>query len=239
VSRRQSYFETTPKGFNATVSTKRAATERARKHQEHDLTPLIERHHLLSMLSEGKERSRRPFPGVDRCADSEGTAETNLHQAQTGVQLVQSGAIQAEDERTRVSKDPDSGYFEMGVDDDDPLSDFGLSDEAIAAAHELGSVKRGGALISRPPSPTSTRKLSLRWSRRCAKRRSANCGRCSTIRVTRWTPSTEILPRVHGSIINHLKRKYSKYCQPACARGDEPMIRQTIKHSNRHGKSEA
>lgn len=130
---------TTPKGFNSTGEYEEASYhEELESIQEHDLTPFIERHHLLSMLSEGKDvQTTIAWRPLDAPTAKE-LAETNLLKAQTDVQLVQSGGLQSDDVQRRVATDPDSGYFGMGADDSDPLAELGLSDEAMAAAHELG-----------------------------------------------------------------------------------------------------
>ncbi|KAA1013018.1 DUF1073 domain-containing protein [Paraburkholderia panacisoli] len=133
---------TSPKGFNATGEYEEASYhEELESIQEHDLTPFLERHHLLSMLSEGKEPvettvSWRPLDAPT----AKELAETNLVKAQTDVQLVQSGGIQSSDVLKRVAQDPDSGYFQLGQDSDDALAELGLSDAAIGAARELGIV---------------------------------------------------------------------------------------------------
>ena len=116
---------TTPKGFNATGEYEEASYhEELESIQEHDLTPFLERHHLLSMLSEGKQaiETTVAWRPLDAPTAKE-LAETNLLKAQTGYQLVQSGGISAEDELHRVSTDPDSGYFGMGDNSDDPLAE--------------------------------------------------------------------------------------------------------------------
>jgi phage-related protein (TIGR01555 family) len=131
---------TTPKGFNSTGEYEEANYhEELESIQEHDLTTFLERHHLLSMLSEGKDpiETTVAWRPLDAPTALE-VAQTNLAKAQTGAALVQSGAIDSEIERKRVATDPDSGYFGLGDDESDLLGDLGLSDEGIEAAHELG-----------------------------------------------------------------------------------------------------
>lgn len=130
---------TAPKGFNATGEYEEASYhEMLESIQEHDLTPFLERHHLLAMRSEGKDvETTVTWRPLDAPTAKE-LAETNLLKAQTDVQLVQSGGIQSDDVQHRLATDPDSGYFNMGDDDSDPLGDLGLSDEGLAAANELG-----------------------------------------------------------------------------------------------------
>jgi len=92
------------------------------------------------MLSEGKEavETTVAWRPLDAPTAKE-LADTNLVKAQTDYQLIQAGgAISPDDVRRRVATDPDSGYFGLGADDNDPLAELGLSDEAIEAANELG-----------------------------------------------------------------------------------------------------
>ena len=109
---------TAPKGFDATGEYDESSYhEELESIQHHDLTPLLERHHALILKSYGAE-------GVDvqttiqwRPLDAQTAAEladTNLKKAQTGAALTASGAIDAFDERARISKDPDSGYHQIG-----------------------------------------------------------------------------------------------------------------------------
>ncbi|WP_019573344.1 DUF1073 domain-containing protein [Curvibacter lanceolatus] len=129
---------TTPKGFNSTGEYEESNYhEELESIQEHDLTPLIERHHLLVMRSFVRPKVQMPeqiditveWRPVDSPTAKE-QAETNLVKAQTGQALVASGAISNEDERQRIARDPTSGYagIELGdqggpdpYDDDDDL----------------------------------------------------------------------------------------------------------------------
>lgn len=120
---------TTPKGFNATGEYEEANYhEDLESIQTHDMTPLIERHLLLVNRSivvpkvaamKGVELTVEWRP-LDSPTAKE-LADTNLVKAQTGQQLVQSGAISSEDERQRLALDPSSGY--AGVDLTAPLPD--------------------------------------------------------------------------------------------------------------------
>lgn len=136
---------TVPKGFNSTGDYEEASYhEELESIQEHDLTPFLERHHLLTMLSYGNSKTEttvswRPLDAPT----SEEVARGNLAKAQAGGVLIQSGAITPEDERRRIATDPDSGYSQLGANDmlgDDPdvLNDLGLSEEAANAARSLG-----------------------------------------------------------------------------------------------------
>lgn len=109
---------TSPKGFNATGEYDESSYhETLESIQTHDLTPLIERHHLLVMRSYVAHDHLSGAPidtGVtwnptDAPTEKE-TAETNKLKAETGAQLITSGAIDPAEERQRLNDDPDSGY---------------------------------------------------------------------------------------------------------------------------------
>lgn len=135
---------TSPKGFNATGEYEESNYhEDLESVQEHDLTPLMERHHLLTMLSFGKDQVETTvnwFP-LDAPTSKE-KADENLVKAQTGAALIEAGVISPEDERRRIATDPESGYsqlgnMEPGDDDEDVLEDLGLTPEAAQAAKDL------------------------------------------------------------------------------------------------------
>lgn len=116
---------TTPKGFNATGDYEEASYhELLETIQEHDLTPLLERHHELVMRSYVAPRVPDMasaqvsvlWEPLDSPTGKE-TAEENLAKAQTGQVLVQSGAISSEDERRRIATDKNSGYHGMGLEE--------------------------------------------------------------------------------------------------------------------------
>ena len=120
---------TAPKGFNATGEFDEASYhESLESIQTHDLTPFIERHHLLVMRSHVAPKIAA-MVGVEttinwRPLDSptaKELAETNLVKAQTGAALIASGALDSQDERARLAMDPSSGY--SGVDLSEPMED--------------------------------------------------------------------------------------------------------------------
>lgn len=105
---------TVPKGFNSTGEYEEASYhEELESIQAHDLTPFIERHHLLVIRSELPElkgiETTVEWRPLDTLTAKE-QADINLVKAQTGQQLIQSGAISAENEQERLKRDPASGY---------------------------------------------------------------------------------------------------------------------------------
>lgn len=115
---------TTPKGFNATGEFEEASYhEMLESIQSHDLTPLVNRHHLLCIRSEISPKN--PFvcnvawKPVDSPTAKE-QAEINEIKARAGNTLVGSGAISPDEERMRLINDPDSGYAALeNMDEDD------------------------------------------------------------------------------------------------------------------------
>ncbi len=110
-------FGTSPKGFNATGEFEESSYhEELESIQAHDLTPLLDRHHLLVIRSEIAPRFEiKPFETtvswnpLDSMTTKE-HAEVNKLKAETGAILTQSGAVDGIDERRRITQDPDSGY---------------------------------------------------------------------------------------------------------------------------------
>lgn len=126
---------TQPKGFNTTGEYEEANYhEELESIQTHDLTPLIERHHLLLIRSEiAPDFNITPFSTtvtwnpLDAMTAKE-QAELNKMKAETGAFLMTSGAIDGNDERNRIINDPASNY--SGIVDEIP-EDI-LSDESGA-----------------------------------------------------------------------------------------------------------
>jgi hypothetical protein len=108
---------TTPKGFNATGEFEETSYhEELESIQYHDLTPLIERHHLLLIRSEiAPEFGIAPFHTsviwnpLDAMTAEE-QAKLNRDKAETGKILIEGGAIDGQDERERLINDKESGY---------------------------------------------------------------------------------------------------------------------------------
>ncbi len=131
---------TQPKGFNSTGDYEESNYhEFLESIQEHDLTPFLERHHMLVLRSNGIQdvETTVTWRPLDAPTAKE-LADTNLSKAQTDAALAQVGAIDGEDVRRRLATDPDSGYAQLGNADESDLSDLGLSDAGIEAAEALG-----------------------------------------------------------------------------------------------------
>jgi phage-related protein (TIGR01555 family) len=108
---------TSPKGFNATGEFEESSYhEELESIQQHDLSPLVNRHHLLLIRSHiAPKFQMKPFHTevAWRPVDSPTAAEAadiNLKKAQTDETLAQAGAIDGTDIRERLINDLDSGY---------------------------------------------------------------------------------------------------------------------------------
>jgi phage-related protein (TIGR01555 family) len=126
---------TSPKGFNATGEYEESSYhEELESYQQHDLSPLVNRHHLLLIRSHVAPKFKmKPFnteaawKPVDALTADE-QAEVNLKKAQTDAHLSESGAIDGTDIRQRLITDPDSGYNGM-----DPIVPNGPGDREFQA----------------------------------------------------------------------------------------------------------
>lgn len=135
---------TVPKGFNATGEYDESSYhESLESLQEHDLTPVIERHHQLVIKSFVEpqlkikmdlETSVNWLP-LDSPTAQE-LAQTNLAKAQSDQILIDVGAISSSDIRQRVATDKSSGYNEIGIMEDDDIDDDELADEDYISASE-------------------------------------------------------------------------------------------------------
>ena len=108
---------TSPKGFGASGEYEESSYhEFLESIQEHDLTPLVNRHHALLIKSEVVpkfgisffETSAEWHPTDTPTAKE--TAEINKIEADRDLALVQAGAIDGTDVRNRIIADHDSGY---------------------------------------------------------------------------------------------------------------------------------
>lgn len=108
---------TSPKGFGASGEYEESSYhEFLESIQEHDLSPLVNRHHALLIKSEVSEKFAIPYfqtevvwKPTDTPTDKE-RAEINKMDADRDNALVQAGAIDGTDVRMRIISDPDSGY---------------------------------------------------------------------------------------------------------------------------------
>lgn len=116
---------TAPKGFNATGEFDgKSYHEELESIQEHDLSPLVERHHLLLMRSHVKPRFNIApinieinWLPVDSPTAAE-NAEINFKKAQADATLSGTGAINGYDIRARLIADKNSSYNGLEIDDE-------------------------------------------------------------------------------------------------------------------------
>ncbi|HZZ81642.1 MAG TPA: DUF1073 domain-containing protein [Gemmataceae bacterium] len=126
---------TSPKGFNATGEFEESSYhEELESIQQHDLSPLVNRHHLLLIRSHVAPKFKiEPFntetawKPVDSPTAAE-QADINYKKAQTDDTLVQAGAIDGTDIRDRLINDLDSGYNGIA-----PVVPGGPGDDEAAA----------------------------------------------------------------------------------------------------------
>lgn len=123
---------TVPKGFNSTGEYDEASYhETLESIQTHELQRLIERHHLCVMRSDLPDAKFKPvikWNPLDAMTAEE-QALVNKTKAETGQILMQSGAIDGEDERNRIKLDEYSDY--SGLADALPEEGGELGDEVI------------------------------------------------------------------------------------------------------------
>jgi phage-related protein (TIGR01555 family) len=108
---------TQPKGFNSTGEFEESSYhESLESIQENDLSPMLERHHQLVIVSDiCPKYGIKPFSvtavwkPLDAMTAQE-QAALNLQKAQVDATLASTGAIDGQDIRERVVNDPDSGY---------------------------------------------------------------------------------------------------------------------------------
>lgn len=105
---------TSPKGFGASGEYEESSYhEMLESIQEHDLTPLVERHYQLLVKSELQGSIKGQLVVTWKPTDTptaKEQAEINLAKAQGDMQLVTAGAVDGTDVRQRIINDPDSGY---------------------------------------------------------------------------------------------------------------------------------
>lgn len=123
---------TSPKGFNTTGEFEEANYhEELESYQENDLSPFLERHHLLTIKSEIEPKFGIYFSTsvswnpLDAMTAKE-LAELNKLKAETGQILMNSGSLDGQDERDRIINDPESGY--NGLEEKSPEENEILND---------------------------------------------------------------------------------------------------------------
>ena len=137
---------TTPKGFNATGEYEESSYhEELESIQENDLSPFVERHHLLCMRSFIAPKfgikpvnTEVQWLPVDSPTAKE-VAETNKIKADTDNTLVAAGAIDGFDVRQRLINDRDSGY--NGIPD---IVDGGPGDREAQQEKEAAEAQANG-----------------------------------------------------------------------------------------------
>lgn len=121
---------TTPKGFNSTGEYEESNYhEELESIQTHDLTPLVERHHVCvmrSIVGPANGNTITPTSVVWNKLDAptaKEAAEVQKIEADRDVALVNAGAISGDDVRERIAKDRDSGYhgIPLAVEGEEPL----------------------------------------------------------------------------------------------------------------------
>ena len=122
---------TAPKGFNATGEFETISYhEKLESVQKHEMSPMLERHYLLTEKSLGLDiQLQHVWEPVDSMTALQ-RSDLNLKKAQTGKELVAAGAISPDEERNRIRDDKYSGYNRLSVDDAEGQP--GMSPEALA-----------------------------------------------------------------------------------------------------------
>lgn len=143
---------TSPKGFNATGEFEmKSYHEELESIQTHDLTPLLERHHLLVMRSIVAPKLLDGVPietsAVWAPLDSPGAkeeAEINKAKTDSDKTLLDAGAIDGLDIRKRIAADRNSGYFgiEMPAEPIDALEVLaGMAQPGAVAGDSMDGVR--------------------------------------------------------------------------------------------------
>lgn len=142
---------TTPGGFAATGAYEEASYhELLESTQERDLTPLVERHHELVMLSEVIPRFPKlrdteivvKWHELDALTHVE-QSTVNLNKAQTDNALIAAGSLTPQDSRQRIASDKDSGYHGIGIDLETETLPPENEDDPAAAAEAARGGKYG------------------------------------------------------------------------------------------------
>ena len=139
---------TSPKGFSSTGEFEAVSYhEKLESVQKHDMSPMLDRHYLLSEKSLGLSvQIQHVWEAVDSMTAVQ-RADLNLKRAQTGDALVGSGAISSDEERNRIRDDKHSGYNRLST--VDANEEPGMSPEALAKLETAGAKnEQAGAAVT-------------------------------------------------------------------------------------------
>ncbi|WGN90772.1 minor head protein-like protein [Burkholderia phage vB_BglM_WTB] len=135
---------TSPKGFNATGEFETISYhEYLESIQEHEMMPLISRHYELLVKSLGLELQIEVVFEPVASLTAQQQADLNKTKAETGNQLINSGAIAPDEERRRVRDDNRSGYNTLT--EDEANQEQGMSPENLAAFQKAGAAQTTAA----------------------------------------------------------------------------------------------
>jgi phage-related protein (TIGR01555 family) len=151
-------LQTQPKGFNSSGDYEEASYhESLESIQEHDATPLIDRHHLLTMKSHVGPWMRKnhdpQFVDIDTSImwnpldtpTALEKAQTELAKAQAGSTLATTGAIDGYDERDRVANDEESNYTGLARVDRPAAKTSPYDNEGVTPGDTGAKLETGGA----------------------------------------------------------------------------------------------
>lgn len=134
---------TSPKGFNATGEFEmKSYHEELESIQEHNLTPLLNRHYMILTRSLGMKYTLEVvWNPVDSMTAKE-LADLNNVQSTAAKNYADMGAVSADEVRTKLKDDPRSGFNRLT--DDDANTQPGMTPENIAAMQKAGAEKLKG-----------------------------------------------------------------------------------------------
>lgn len=141
---------TSPKGFGASGEYELASYHERLETIQESTSPLVDRHHMCVIRSEIMHKfSMKVFATevVWKPVDSmsaEKLANVNKTKADTGLVLIQAGAISADDERQRVRNDKESGYTGLTDEAADTTLEPRSPDMASSVATEVKEMGAGG-----------------------------------------------------------------------------------------------
>jgi phage-related protein (TIGR01555 family) len=128
---------TQPTGFNSTGDYEETSYhEELESIQEIFQAPLIDRHHMLVLLSNGIRdiETKVAFNPVDAMS-AEKQATVNKAKADTDTAYLNAGAISSDEVRTKIRQDPRSGYTHLS--DETAEEEFGMSTENLLEQQKI------------------------------------------------------------------------------------------------------